>query len=302
MASTLSPRPPAVAPRNATPKYLRDAPSVVEAFLYKVYVKLSGWVHPKRTARTFFGCEIQCDVRDLLQKRVYFFKIWEPQLTSLMLERVHPGNVVVDVGANVGYFTALMAQLVGPMGRVISIEASPFTFKHLQDTIRRNNYANVVPTNVAISQNSGEIDLLGSPASRRNLGNVGTVPRGDSIKLGTVRCDSFINIVRDRAPDISFVKVDIEGAERPLLTDILLHKHLFNRPFTLVAEISAKNQDLIPQFAAAGFDCRFLENDYSFVSYMAACRNGKPDLTHSLDPISTGSVGKREGDFVFTLD
>ncbi len=112
--------------------HANGVPTPLAVFLYRVYMKLNGWLYPRRTAVTFFGCKIGCDIRDLLQKRIYFFKTWEPELSSFMAQRLRRGDTVVDVGANIGYFTTLMSRIVGETGQVISIEALPSNVRPAQ--------------------------------------------------------------------------------------------------------------------------------------------------------------------------
>ena len=60
------------------------------------------------------------------------FKVYEPDQTEIVKKYVHEGDIVIDVGANIGYYTLLFAKLVGPTGHVYSFEASPKNCKILQ--------------------------------------------------------------------------------------------------------------------------------------------------------------------------
>src|SRR4051794_33151645 len=62
----------------------------------------------------------------------------EPLLTNFFASHVRPGHTVVDVGANVGYFTVLAAKLVGTEGRVIAFEANPTMCRLLKDNLAVN--------------------------------------------------------------------------------------------------------------------------------------------------------------------
>lgn len=76
-----------------------------------------------------------------------------------MAERLKPGDVFVDVGANIGYFSLLASKLVGPGGRVVAIEASPEVFDLLRRNLELNKAHNVRAVNVAISDREGSLQL-----------------------------------------------------------------------------------------------------------------------------------------------
>src|SRR3989304_509633 len=57
---------------------------------------------------------------------------YEPQLSALFRKYLRPGDIFMDIGANIGYFTLLAASCVGPAGHVHSFEPNPETFKGLQ--------------------------------------------------------------------------------------------------------------------------------------------------------------------------
>src|SRR5687767_6500480 len=92
-------------------------------------------IWPRRVGWTRCGIALHCDLRDFIQRRIYFFKVFEHHLTALFESTIRPGDVVLDIGANIGYFTTLAAKLTGPSGRVIAIEADPHTFAALQRNV-----------------------------------------------------------------------------------------------------------------------------------------------------------------------
>lgn len=77
---------------------------------------------------------------------------WEMGVTEVIAQTIKPGMRVMDVGANYGYFTFLMAQLVGHKGQVCSIEANPFIFELICKSIKINGYKSIItPLNLAVS-------------------------------------------------------------------------------------------------------------------------------------------------------
>src|SRR5690606_33083986 len=108
----------------------------------------------------------------------------EPSLTQLIKERVSRGDVFVDIGANVGYFTVLAAGLVGDEGRVVAIEASPRIHAKLCDNIRINRLSNVVTHNCAVADTSGVADVY--LEHETNIGHTSILESPTGIREATV--------------------------------------------------------------------------------------------------------------------
>src|SRR5436190_21982560 len=68
-----------------------------------------------------FGASMELDLADIIQRQIYL-GCYEPDCTRWAKRALRPGGVMIDVGANVGYFTALAAARVGLAGRVFAIE------------------------------------------------------------------------------------------------------------------------------------------------------------------------------------
>ena len=84
---------------------------------------------------TRWGAKMLVDTRDAaIAPWIVLDGLWETHVTDWLQQTLRPGQMFVDVGANVGYFTLLGAQLVGPKGRVVAVEAHP----GLAELLRRN--------------------------------------------------------------------------------------------------------------------------------------------------------------------
>ena len=136
--------------------------------------------------------------------------VWEPFETDLVRREIQPGDTVLDIGANIGYFTLLFAQLVGEQGRVYAFEPDPTNFHILRRNIERNGLKNVVPEQKAVSSRTGKIRLF---SDKTNRGDNRTFDPGDgrdSVEVDAVSLDEyFSNIVLK----INFIKIDIQGGE-----------------------------------------------------------------------------------------
>jgi FkbM family methyltransferase len=122
---------------------------------------------------------------------------------------VRPGDAVLDVGANVGFYSLLASRLVGDGGRVFAFEPLPRNLFYLRRHLDLNGAGNVAVHAVAVAEATGSefLDVQGDPSmasfSERGL----AVP--------TVSLDQFFDAAS--APPPSFVKIDVEGAESRVL-------------------------------------------------------------------------------------
>ena len=84
---------------------------------------------------------------------------WDPHVEACVRAILRPGQTAIDVGANLGYFTAVLAQCVGPAGRVWSFEPVPETYE-LQELCRSlNGYAHVTLMRLALGAASGSSEI-----------------------------------------------------------------------------------------------------------------------------------------------
>jgi len=135
--------------------------------------------------------------------------IHEPATTLFMKKEVKEGWKVVDLGAQHGYYTLLLASLVGRTGRVFSFEPHPESFKHLTMGIRANSFQNVLLIHKAVSSTLGTAPFYVSSISRGRNTLASTIENTGSIPVEvTTLDDTFPN-----ETDIRLVKMDIEGLE-----------------------------------------------------------------------------------------
>ena len=111
--------------------------------------------------RRLFGHRFVCDVsRAGPQKLLYLIGERYVSEANLVRPLLAPGMKVVDVGANVGYYTLMFAQVVGPGGRIIAIEPSPcYNLPELKLNIERNELRNVEIVSKAVGNFRGEVGL-----------------------------------------------------------------------------------------------------------------------------------------------
>ena len=120
---------------------------------------------------------------------------------------------MLDIGANVGYYTLLAARLVGPSGMVYAFEPERSNFQLLVENITLNRYRNVVPVEKAVSNTCGRTELFLDP---ENFGAHSLSPqccdtRSKPVTVETVTLDNFLRRTHDMHVDV--IKIDVQGAE-----------------------------------------------------------------------------------------
>ena len=167
--------------------------------------------------------------RQMLHYSLYGEKWWS--LEKAQVERfVNPGAVVMDVGANVGFLSALFSSLVGASGRVFAFEPSPEVFRKLRMVEEKNRLGNVRTIEAGCGSSAGMLTLY----SPRFSGNATLRP--DSVQgkvegdfhqreVEIIRLDEFFGVGEgtedfpksERLSRLDFVKIDTEGFEDEVL-------------------------------------------------------------------------------------
>ncbi len=135
---------------------------------------------------------------------------YERDVSALFRARLRPGDHVLDLGANIGYFSMLSASLVGPAGSVIAVEPNPANARLVEASRRANGFDTVLVAQVAAGLSPGLLVLNRSHSN----GTTSAVPDGtaallDAETVGCVRADTLVPPNRR----IALIKADVEGAE-----------------------------------------------------------------------------------------
>jgi len=137
---------------------------------------------------------------------------YAPARVTEIKKAVKKGDTVIDIGANIGYFTILLADLVGPKGRVYAFEPDPRNFSLLQKTIKKNNLTNVIAKQKAVSNKTGKSLFYQTNSwSSNTLTNINT-NYISTVEVPIIALDDFLS----RENHIKFVKIDTDGSE-PLI-------------------------------------------------------------------------------------
>lgn len=276
--------------------YIRHAPfSLGKRFLWKMF----SWREFTRTTHTSFGDRIKVRINDLVQGYIYFFGVWEPNLTAFVKSRLKDNSerTFIDVGANIGYFTLLGAKLL-PKGNVVSIEAFPSLYDRLLENISLNKYHNVRAVNLAATDKESAI-----PMYHAHCGNEGATTsiqgKFDSepiivkgLPLSDILSETEIASAR-------LIKIDVEGAEYSVFCG--LHSILNKMPddVEVVIELNPKilTEDemsyILSSFREAGFFPYVLNNSYDPEYYLFSQDTSPPKKMKEIPVLQTDIIFSR---------
>lgn len=167
------------------------------------------------------GGRLEVDAGDVVGRVLTASGVWEPHVTDSFRRRLRSGDICIDIGAHVGYYTLLAAKLVGPGGHVYAFEPSPDVYRTLVLNLERNAVANVTALNVAAGADEGAGVLYELAAGRS--GNSSLSPRLlESPHAGTAEeyapveveiCAAESRLPAEEFDRVRMIKVDVEGYE-----------------------------------------------------------------------------------------
>ncbi len=209
----------------------------------------------------FNGARFPCDPTDrgLPPVVALDFGAYESKDFALLCALVPRGGTLIDVGANIGWYTVHVA-LADPSARVLAIEPVPSSYRCLEAAVSRNALRNVTTLQVAAAAERGEIILY---VDQRISGAASAAPSTSSDGLARVKCpaETLDELVASHGGAADVLKLDIEGAElfalrgasavlatrRPIVFCEMLRK--------LALPFGYHPNDIIALMRAHGYDC-----------------------------------------------
>jgi len=138
---------------------------------------------------------------------------------------IKKGDIVVDIGANIGFYTLFFSSLVGKTGKIIAFEPEPRNFEILKKNIEINYLDNVTLYEKAVGSKNCKIKM-------KTSNSIGShqISISGNLEIDCIRLDDYIT-------NVNFVKMDAEGYEIEILKGmpITLHQNI-----TLMSEFNFK--------------------------------------------------------------
>ena len=195
---------------------------------------------------------------------------WEKRETEVFMAAIEPGMTVLDLGANIGYYTLIAAQLVGPSGRVIAFEPDPANYDLLVKNVAVNGHTNVTAIRAAVADEAKRAPLYldhghwGESLAEQNIsGSVGWV------EVDVVTLDGVVRDKRWTTP-VGLMKIDVQGAEGLVLRG---GRGLFERDLPRILmelepdrlrTMATEPLDLLRDFEALGYRIQPIDERAAF--------------------------------------
>lgn len=250
--------------------YTKEILSIVNSLCSSIILYHSNL---KRIIRKINGVKFLFDFSYNPKFRTMYFGMVQTHVIKVFLKYIKKESVFIDVGANVGHFSAIGAGLVGKSGQVHSFEPVPEYFNKLSEISILNKQYQIYVNNFALGETSGTLEMNLTKSS--TLGWSTLVPdfmKSDEIKktfkVNVMRLDDYI--FEKKIKNISLIKIDVEGFEFPVLKGLskFFKENKEDLPPIIV--------EVVPvAYSKLGYKIEDLENYMRNFSYYAFWPNGK---------------------------
>ncbi len=211
----------------------------------------------KGITKTFNGYKLRLPVRYIN----YFPSNYEKENFDFVKSSLKQGSVVFDIGAHMGFFANITAQITGDSGKVYAFEPTPSTYEMLQKMcISNNNKHRVIAVNSAIGKQEGSVQFYISTDKIDNTNSALGYRDSSShkpIEIPLTSIDTFVQ--KNNITKIDFIKIDVEGFEYDaVLGGINTFKNL--KPNVILAihpKIIAEKGDKLEDIYDAVHNCNF---------------------------------------------
>lgn len=214
-------------PTAAAPHWVHALAWITRRFQPKGIDRIVRMLHPPGTvpsARTIAdyddGLLLNIDTHSFLEWYIFFYGHFRPEVSRLINRMLRPGGVAFDVGCNIGMHTVVMANRVGPTGKVVAFEPDPHPYGRLRKNLTLNGFDWVETHQVALAESPGRMTLFLHNKAIGNFGNASLSQ--DNVGAGTpgVEIDVWSldeYVARNPIARLDVIKLLAQGVEWDVL-------------------------------------------------------------------------------------
>jgi FkbM family methyltransferase len=185
--------------------------------LFTAALKLCKYDHDELHARAKDGRRFVANLSTGMHHQLYFLGQYEKAISDVAARLINTGDICLDVGANFGWYTTLMAILCGHNGSVHAFEPVPKTFRELETNVGLSGLKNITINQNALGDRRDTITIRlpkGEPTGHASIASK-SQGNDDVFECEMLTLDNYL--ADNSIGDVNFVKVDIEGAEMMFL-------------------------------------------------------------------------------------
>lgn len=163
------------------------------------------------------GARMRLSPHEVVDAALLFYPhLYDRSEFEFLRSRLRPGDVFLDLGANIGAYSLRAAPCVGRTGRVLAVEANPTTFQILQAQLELNDFPQIEAVNVGLSDRE-EVLAMALDTGAGRAGNSFAVSSARSVDLA---CRPLLSVLQEVGiTSVAGMKIDIEGFEFRVLRE-----------------------------------------------------------------------------------
>ncbi len=209
------------------------------------------------------GAQMKVGIIDVIERNLFLSGKWDTKISQVITSELRTGATMVDIGANIGYFTLLSSNLVGPKGRVIAVEPSHRNASRLMENLWLNQVANTAVISIGAGSH-GNFSKLNFPTY--NNAGAATFRGNNTVQdqvAAILRLDDVFEML-SVVPDL--IKIDIEGYEFEALQGMAntLKKYqpvvISELTDAFLIELGQSSRQLIEFMESLGYTCEILSD------------------------------------------
>ncbi|MEM8894112.1 MAG: FkbM family methyltransferase [Bacteroidota bacterium] len=162
-----------------------------------------------------YGLRLKFKTQDGGGRAIFKKGTYEPEITELLIRnlKLKDGDVVLDVGANIGWYSSLISRFEHADIKIHCFEPDPDNYDCLIHNLKLNHADKVSAHNLGVSDTTGTKTLYLYKKSNTGRHSMLEINTGDSIDVKTVSFDDFLKEQQIDVSKVKFLKIDIEGFE-----------------------------------------------------------------------------------------